>query len=590
MKPVKQFRHPGRQSLQFRLGGTGGPSLGQTLPSPFEFRIFGVPVPSPHVLEREAVGGAQEGRQALDGRADPDARRDLIIGAQVLLPAQQVRQVRQRPADAVQPLLQHIIRARHQVAVLPQPQAMDGFAIDPAVAAQVGHVITVAGFRADEPAALHRPLFGLGQGGGIGIGDDFDIVAAALIVGMDHGADAVFFGNHPGRGQRHPQAGGGRLDLDHVVKLFMPPAPVIRLQNQRVDVPLRCLVGRLLNLPHLGAGGRIAADQMQGAPGQQRGDRAEVGGKHRAAEPRRFEGNRPAAAHRIAHARNVAEASPAQLLHQFRQVAGRGGEVRVDFLPVLRGRTLDLLGAQAVIQLIRIGQPLEGQPLHLFLFSRAEPSGPARFRLAPFVEQPGPLLLFIKQFEQGVLIDQLAFTPPQSGLIHGHDLEKDLPVPLGIAGHRHEQPDQAGPDQHQRLAAPPLADSGQGLTGPRARHAFLVGFGRYPGDGELLFDETEVGHGRGRVGLVGHGSGCSMDSWTRSQDSTRATSTSSRIPSGLPDWAVMSPSISFRAWRYSATVLMAGYGERTSLTEQADQMARVPHPALGRARPAPRLQ
>ena len=142
------------------------------------------------------------------------------------------------------------------------------------------------------------------------------------------------------------------------------------------------LIGGLLNFPDLGAGGRIAADQVQGTPGQQGRYRAEVRGEHRAPQSGRFKGNRPAATDRIAHPRNMAEAPPAQLLYQFREVAHRGSEVGVDLFPGVRRRSRDLLRALTIVELFAVAQPVEGQALHQGFFRVGQARSPARFRVA----------------------------------------------------------------------------------------------------------------------------------------------------------------------------------------------------------------
>jgi hypothetical protein len=59
------------------------------------------------------------------------------------------------------------------------------------------------------------------------------------------------------------------------------------------------------------------ADDVEGAPGEHAGDGVEVGGVNIAAEPRRLEGDRSAAAKGVRHLRPVAEARDPQLLDQF---------------------------------------------------------------------------------------------------------------------------------------------------------------------------------------------------------------------------------------------------------------------------------
>jgi hypothetical protein len=162
----------------------------------------------------------------------------------------------------------------------------------------------------------------------------------------------------------------------------MPPAPVVGLKPMRIDF-LQCgIVGRLLDFAHALARPGVAADQMQRTPCQQRGDRAEVGRIGRAANPRRLEGDRAATAHRIAHTRNMTEATRAQLLHQFRQCRCRGSQMGVDFFPGFAGGTGYLLGAQAVVELLVVVEAIEGQALNEVFLISGETRTPARFGVA----------------------------------------------------------------------------------------------------------------------------------------------------------------------------------------------------------------
>jgi hypothetical protein len=81
---------------------------------------------------------------------------------------------------------------------------------------------------------------------------------------------------------------------------------------------------------------------------------------------------------------------------------------------------------------------------------------------SPFcIAQPSVDFALSQQGFQHFLVDEFAFPLPQPHVIHGHDLEKNLAVTLGVVRHRHQQPDQAGTHQHQRFAPPPLANARQ---------------------------------------------------------------------------------------------------------------------------------
>jgi len=398
-----------------------------------------------------------------------------------------------RPAHAVEPLLKHVIRARHQVVVLPQAQAVDRLAVHPPVAAQVGDGVTVAGLGTDQAPPLHRALLRLGHGGGVRAGDDLDIVVALGSVLLEDGTHPKFLGDNPRVCQGCPQSGGGGFGFHHVVKLTMSPALGVGFQSVVVDLLLGGVIGGLLDGAYLGADGRIAAHQVECAPSQQRRHRRQVGAIGGATDASRLERDGTATTDRVADAGEMAKTPLSQLAHQFRQGIGCRAQVSVDFRPCFRRWAGDLLRTQAVIQLLVVVQAVEGEALHQVLFLGAQAGTPACFRLAVGIAQPNTDFALGEQGFQRVLVDGLGFALTHPDVVHGHDLEKYLAVALRIIRYRHQQADQTGAHQHQWLASPPLAQRGKRLS--VVRHALLVGFCGNAGDGELLFDETQVSHG-----------------------------------------------------------------------------------------------
>src|SRR5712691_2883998 len=162
-------------------------------------------------------------------------------------------------------------------------------------------------------------------------------------------------------------------------------------------------------------------------------------------------------------------------------------QVGVDVLPGCLRRPVKLFGAITVHQLLVVGQTREDKTLqYLTLFPRdllsvLRPSFVA-VRLKPLFALTGR--------QAGIEIcerDSLRFAPPQALVVHGEDFQENLPVFLGIIGGREEQPENGCSYQDERLAAPPLTKTSQGLA--RARFPFLITFLRELRDRKLRFNE-----------------------------------------------------------------------------------------------------
>ena len=115
------------------------------------------------------------------------------------------------------------------------------------------------------------------------------------------------------------------------------------LDAPRGDLSIYRIVNFALRLAHLLGNFFAAADDIERSPGEQRRDGIEIGAVGIAADPRRLKRNRAAAAKRIADARHMSEPALAQLAHQLRQRVRARAEVRVDFIPRLLRRPIDLL-------------------------------------------------------------------------------------------------------------------------------------------------------------------------------------------------------------------------------------------------------
>ena len=98
-----------------------------------------------------------------------------------------------------------------------------------------------------------------------------------------------------------------------------------------------------------------------------------------AADAGGLERDAPGPAERIPHAGPVAEPPSTQFLHQFGQTARLGAQVPVDVFPGFPGRSVDLFRSATELQLLRVGHPLEDQPLQLLPLFAVEPFQPGFF-------------------------------------------------------------------------------------------------------------------------------------------------------------------------------------------------------------------
>ena len=366
------------------------------------------------------------------------------------------------PADAVKPLLVKIIRARFPFTGLPLAQVVAAFLDFLSVFIVPHHLLAVA--------AQHGELDGV-TGGGVGdeaLGDGahgggfhlrlagahFHLELETLVfkIGHELGHGVGFFANHPRGRERHAPAIGQR-HLHAVEIIFRAPAFLAALDAPFLDLFFHRRVNLFLLGLHLGHLVRAAAHDVQRAPGEQAGDGVEVGGVHVAPHPRGLEGDGAAAAKAIAHLGPPAEALDGKFLEQARQRIGGGAKVLVDFRPRLGVRPVDFLRAKGVGDFLGVG-------------------GVAQFAPVRF--------LFLAALE--------------AVLVHGENLEKNGAVTAEVSAAGHQQAQQDGTHEDERLAAPPFAEAGEGLAA--AGLAFLVALGGEGGDGELGADER-LAHGQG---------------------------------------------------------------------------------------------
>ena len=445
--------------------------------------------------------------------AAPARRRHVLpAGAGVLLRPQQRIQARRAPADAVEPFAEHVVRPRREVVVLPPPQAVSPAAARapfragaagrrrglPPVAAHGGHRRRDAAARAFQPRPLHGSR-GARRGQLLppDAGADVDGEAARRRLRTQLGDGARLLADHPARGQRHAPAAGRTDGLGAVEEGVGAPAGLVVLDPPPGDLPIDGLEHGALRVAHPRGHLRAAADDVQRAPGEERGHRVEVRAERLAAEPGRLEGHAAAAAEGVADARRTAEAPPPQLPQQLRQAGRRRAEVRVDRRPGLRRRPVHVLRPVAPDQLFVVAQPVEDEALQ-----------PLPVRRGQALPQPGPVRAGAGREPRALLRrsqappdlaerDGAALAPPQTLVVHGEQRQEDLAVAAGVAGGGHQQPQQDRAHQDQRLAAPPLAEAGQGLA--VVGLALLVALLRQPRDGELRLDEAGAGRrGPGR--------------------------------------------------------------------------------------------
>ena len=209
-----------------------------------------------------------------------------------------------------------------------------------------------------------------------------------------------------------------------------------------------------------------------------------------AADARRLEGHAAATAERIPHPRHPPEAPLAQLPHQPRQTGGAGAEMRVDGLPSLRRRPIEMLRPIAPAQFLVVAHAIEQERLHLCPrlpladgFRGLELGRLRRGR----AREPTRTLGLEKPPVHLLQRNVAALAPPQSLVVHGQQRQKHLAIPARIARRGHQQPKDHSPHQNERLAPPPLAESGQRLA--VVRLALLVTLLRETRDGELGLDE-----------------------------------------------------------------------------------------------------
>ena len=226
-----------------------------------------------------------------------------------------------------------------------------------------------------------------------------------------------------------------------------------------------------------------AAEQIEAGPGEQAGDRIEIGAEGLAADAGGLEGNGTAAAEAITHAGRVAEGALAELLDEFRQAVGCGAEVGVDFRPS-RGRGAgDVLRALAVFDAIRVRQGIEGGAVgngRRRWSSRACCSASVRdsqiwaqnfffLLISDALFESTGTKVFLLYFRRGSFApcgnrDFALAALPRTVVVHGEDLQKDLPVLFRVVRGGHQHAEDGSADEDERLAPPPFSKAGERLA------------------------------------------------------------------------------------------------------------------------------
>jgi len=408
--------------------------------------------------------------------------------------------LRVHPADAVEALLEHIVRPRHQVLVFPTPQTLaapEGVDGGGGPHLRLDWISRPVHRAADAVRGCPFQL-GLFHLLGTRILDDLDPEGFGCLFRDQAGNGPRLLADDPGGGEWHPPAGCGvgRLDAVEVIvglptlafdfaRGLVLPALVVPFDSPRLDLAACRLVNLLLGLLNLFRRFRAAANEVDGGPGQKRADRVQVRAVNVATQNRGLEGDAAAAAEGVADAGSVAEAPLAQFMDQFREAVRLRSQMRVDRLPGrLRGAG-DLFGAHAIGKLPVVAHAVEGPVLHVFPIFPGRRPLPLPFSiLADEIELPFRLCGEFIDIGGGDVPPQ---TVPEPLLVHGQEFEENLAVLFRISGGRQEQSQEGRPDQDQGLAAPPLAQAREGLA--VVGLALLVAFLGKQAYGKLGFDE-----------------------------------------------------------------------------------------------------
>jgi len=165
---------------------------------------------------------------------------------------------------------------------------------------------------------------------------DFEAKAAPRLLRHQLGHHTRLFPDHPGGGQGHAPATLGADHFGAIEVGIRPPAAAVVFDPPGGNLRIHRAKDRLLGLLYLARDLLASAHDVERGPGEERCHGVEVRTIGLAAQPRGLKGDRPAPAKGIAHTGQVAKASPAEFLHQFRQIAGLGAQVGVDGCPGLR--------------------------------------------------------------------------------------------------------------------------------------------------------------------------------------------------------------------------------------------------------------
>ena len=257
---------------------------------------------------------------------------------------------------------------------------------------------------------------------------------------------------------------------------------------------------------------RLAGDDVERAPGEQAGDRIEIGGIHVAAEFGGGEGNGAHAGKRVAHPQVPPEAALRDFRNPLLQRACTGAAIGVDLRPALRRRAVDFLDALAIPALHGVIEGVENALFQSraavgFLIGHARP--PADFlNVRPEQIEVRRARLLVADFHEarprrlgGDFLEAVQPPLPHARAVEAHQLEEDFQIlrPLrGIVGCLEQGGEHDGAGEHDGLGAPPFPQRVQDFPG--AGVALQITLQRELADGELDFEQGfSLGSGHGKI-------------------------------------------------------------------------------------------
>ena len=342
------------------------------------------------------------------------------------------------PLYGVKPLLEHILRARLKLVFFPQPQPAGRFAVFVSVIPAQGSdrgSMHLAMEGVDHLPVLNRAFFRRFELLGRGARHDFNVESFVCLVRNQLGASAKLGRNQPSRGQGdHPtRLGAARLQAVQVSlgAVSLRVALDAELRDFLVDGGEH---GMFIAI-HLFAPLKRRPDDVEGAPSEHAGDGVKVGGIGVAAQARRLERDRPAAAKRVAHPRPMPVAQYSQLLDELAdapRVDAQMGVMGIDLFPnrPVQPHGVDLFRTLAFSNLFLVAaQRRQGAAVKPELFLLVFVFSPPGFRINALGLIPRSQL---PQFFDGKSVVGHG-AAGQTLLVDGHQFLKYRQIPLGVA-------------------------------------------------------------------------------------------------------------------------------------------------------------